>query len=305
DAVALLGVWGWRGTNDEGGKVALAAFEVIALNGRQVYVAFESDVMLKPQVHAAMERLSGFLKLRGADVAYIYLPAEAGRKVGADDFLAAGNTAADLIALAIPELRRPPGEPEPKVEQVDTFDDVPDEPGHQVLDDIAAFLDRYVAWPSKAQRDAVAIWIVHTYVFDAFDQNPRLAVLSSQKQCGKTRVMELVKFLARNARVHLSMSPAYMFRIIELEAPTLLVDEVDTIFGTKSKNDANEDLRGLLNGGWERGAPVGRVVGEGAGMVPKDFATFAPVALAGIGDCLPDTLMSRSVVIRMGRRAQN
>ena len=54
DAIALLGVWGWRGMNDEGGKVALAAWEQVALNGRQVYVAFDSDVMLKPQVHEAM-----------------------------------------------------------------------------------------------------------------------------------------------------------------------------------------------------------------------------------------------------------
>jgi hypothetical protein len=35
DAVALLGVWCWRGTNSEGGKVALAAWERIALNDRR------------------------------------------------------------------------------------------------------------------------------------------------------------------------------------------------------------------------------------------------------------------------------
>lgn len=130
DAVALLGVWSWRGTNEDGGKVALPAWESVALNGRQVYVAFDSDAMLKPQVHAAMERLGSFLESRGAEVAYIYLPpGEAGGKVGADDFLAAGNTTGDLLALATPELRnlvhRPPPRPrrpkaEPRsLEQVD------------------------------------------------------------------------------------------------------------------------------------------------------------------------------------------
>jgi hypothetical protein len=109
DAIALLGVWGWRGTNDEGGKVALAAFDQIAWNDRPVYVAFDSDVMLKFQVHAAMVRLSANLKLRGANVAFVSLPADLGLKVGADDFLAAGHTAADVIALATSELRRPPG----------------------------------------------------------------------------------------------------------------------------------------------------------------------------------------------------
>jgi hypothetical protein len=260
-------------------------------------------VMLKPQVYEAMSRFAAYLKHRDAQVAYIYLPSDAGQKVGADDFLAAGNTAADLIALATSELRKPPGEPAAPAEPADTFDDIPDEPGWRVLDAVAIVLDRYVAWPGARHRDAVALWIAHTYVFDRFDITPRLAVLSPQKECGKTRVMELVKFLSRRARFQLTMSAAYMFRIIEESAPTLLVDEADTIFGSHQKNDNHEDLRGLLNGGWERGATVGKMVGEGAGMVPKDFATFAPVALAGIGDFLPDTVAHRAVIIRMRRRA--
>ena len=62
--VALLGVWNFRGTNEFGGKSALADWEYIALNGRQVYIVFDSDVMLKPQVHAALARLKSFLEGR-------------------------------------------------------------------------------------------------------------------------------------------------------------------------------------------------------------------------------------------------
>lgn len=62
-AVALIGVWNWRGTNEKGGKVALPEWENVALNGRQVYVVFDSDVMLNPQVHAALSRLKAFLEL--------------------------------------------------------------------------------------------------------------------------------------------------------------------------------------------------------------------------------------------------
>jgi hypothetical protein len=64
-AVALLGVWNWRGTNDHGGKAALPEWESIALNGgRQVYIVFDSDVMLNPQVHAALARLRAFLEAK-------------------------------------------------------------------------------------------------------------------------------------------------------------------------------------------------------------------------------------------------
>ena len=63
-AVSLLGVWNWRGTNDAGGKTVLAAWESIALNNRRVFIAFDSDVMTKPEVHQALARLSGFLECK-------------------------------------------------------------------------------------------------------------------------------------------------------------------------------------------------------------------------------------------------
>jgi hypothetical protein len=63
-AVALIGVWSWRGRNEFGGKTALPEWEYIALNGRQVYIVFDSDVMLKPEVHAALTRLKSFLEGR-------------------------------------------------------------------------------------------------------------------------------------------------------------------------------------------------------------------------------------------------
>lgn len=62
--VTLLGVWGWRGRNGEGGLTALAEWDYVALNDREVYIVFDSDVMLKPQVHKAMVRLKAFLESR-------------------------------------------------------------------------------------------------------------------------------------------------------------------------------------------------------------------------------------------------
>jgi hypothetical protein len=87
--IDLLGVWNWRGTNDLGGKTALPDWELIALNGRTVFIVFDSDVSQKPSVQAAMLRLKSFLEMRGASVHIIHLPAgPAGEKVGLDDYLA-------------------------------------------------------------------------------------------------------------------------------------------------------------------------------------------------------------------------
>jgi hypothetical protein len=56
--IGLLGVWSWRGTNEWGGKTALADWESVALNDRKVYVVFDSDVTVKPAVHTALVRLT-------------------------------------------------------------------------------------------------------------------------------------------------------------------------------------------------------------------------------------------------------
>ena len=107
--VGLLGVWNWRGTNKEGGKTALADWEHIALNEREVLIIFDSDVMTKTSVYRALERLKAFLESRQAQVKLIYLPALEGQdKVGVDDYLVAGHTLNDLYQLATTELRRPP-----------------------------------------------------------------------------------------------------------------------------------------------------------------------------------------------------
>lgn len=74
-AVGLMGVWGWRGTNGHGGKVALPDWENIALNGRLVYLAFDSDVMTKLEVYKALVRLKQFLEHRKAKIKIVYLPA--------------------------------------------------------------------------------------------------------------------------------------------------------------------------------------------------------------------------------------
>ena len=84
--VDILGVWGWRGANAQGGKTALVDWEYIALKEREVYLAFDSDVTRKPEVAAALGRLKSFLEGRGARIRVIYLPDD-GSKVGLDDFL--------------------------------------------------------------------------------------------------------------------------------------------------------------------------------------------------------------------------
>lgn len=102
----------------------------------------------------------------------------------------------------------------------------------------------------------------------------------------------------RRPLITVNASPAAVYRSINDDPPTMLVDEADTIFGPKS--DSNEGLRGLLNAGHQRNRPAVRY--DGASNQVVTIPTFAMAALAGIG-AMPDTIEDRAVVIRMRRRA--
>ncbi len=114
--IGVVGVYGWRGTNDAGGKTALADMEWIAWNdGRKVHLAFDSDAMEKVEVHQALGRFAALLASKGAKVRYVYIPSTDGRKVGLDDYLAGGGRIDELLRNATDELERLPGD-EPDAE---------------------------------------------------------------------------------------------------------------------------------------------------------------------------------------------
>jgi hypothetical protein len=179
---------------------------------------------------------------------------------------------------------------------------VPD--GTKLLNDVCAFLGRFIAYPSEHAQIAHTLWIVHTHLMDAWDSTPRVAFLSPEPGSGKTRALEVSELLVPNAKEMVNMSTAYLFRRIgaEVGLPTLLIDEVDALFNGKSQ--AAEEIRGLLNAGHRRGAMVGRCVVHGKTVTTEESPAFCAAALAGLG-WLPDTLMSRSIIIRMRRRAPN
>jgi hypothetical protein len=145
------------------------------------------------------------------------------------------------------------------------------------------------------------LWVAQAHAIAAFDSTPRLALLSAEKQSGKTRAQEVAELIVPRPLAVVNISVPALFRSIPADGapPTIIMDEVDTIFGPKAP-DGSEDLRGLLNAGHRRGRPVLRCVGPNHNVVP--FPSFAPVMLAGIGT-LPDTIADRSIIIRMRRRA--
>lgn len=190
---------------------------------------------------------------------------------------------------------------EPGTEEYDAWERQDRNDGPALLDEVRDALNKFVVLPTKNAEVAVTLWIAATHAAPALYHFPRLAIRSPEKRCGKTRLLDIIHALCHRAIPTANISPAALYRIMGGDDPrTLLVDEADVIWGNKKQAEANEDLRGLINAGFERGRSVIRY--NVAIRDVEELPTFGFVALAGIG-ALPDTITDRSVNIVMRRRA--
>jgi hypothetical protein len=169
--------------------------------------------------------------------------------------------------------------------------------GAGLLDNLRDTLTRYIILPDHA-AEALALHIMHAWTIDAVDISPFLIIVSPTKQCGKTTLLILIYWLTPRSVLASNISGPAAYRFIEKEQPTLIVDEADSFVRE------DEAMRGILNSGHTKPAAyVIRCEGEGSKQEPREFSTWCPKVIASIGP-LADTLMDRSVQIRMRRKTR-
>ena len=158
--------------------------------------------------------------------------------------------------------------------------------GCALITEVEAYIRAYVTLLDPSYALVIALWLTATHAWAEFDAFPYLVVTSTTKRSGKTRLLELLFFVASNSRMVADISPAALYHTIDAEKPTLLIDEAEKF------SSANSEYRPLLNAGYRRGQTVKRHDG--------DYETYCPKAFALIGD-VHDTLRDRSVAIEMRR----
>jgi hypothetical protein len=141
-----------------------------------------------------------------------------------------------------------------------------------------------------------SLWIIGTYIFEAFDCFPYLTITSPTKRCGKTLFGEILELLCCRSTMSVNITEAALFRLVDSDKPTLIIDEAESL---RRDSERSRYLLAILQAGFRRGATVLRCVGKGREV--ERFSVFCPKAVLTIGN-LPDTLMDRSIVVPMRRR---
>jgi Protein of unknown function (DUF3631) len=169
-----------------------------------------------------------------------------------------------------------------------------------LLDSVYRYLARFLIL-TPAQKIALTLWVAHTHAFDAARCTPYLNIYSAQFSSGKTRVMEVLSGLARRPRFTASVSRAALVRIIGVKRETMFIDEWDQM--TKADKAKVADLLVILNAGYLEGGTATVNIPDGKnGWKPTDLSVFSPKAIAGVGDQLPETTVSRCIPIQMQRK---
>jgi putative DNA primase/helicase len=162
-----------------------------------------------------------------------------------------------------------------------------------LLSDVAKTVRRFIVCQQEV-ADAVSLWVAMTWFMDAVQIAPLAVITAPEKRCGKSQLLALIGKLSYRPLSASNISPAAMFRAVDVWQPTLLIDETDSFLKD------NEELRGIINAGHTRdSAYVVRVVGEE--LKPARFAIWGAKALAGIGH-LADTIMDRAILLELRRK---
>jgi hypothetical protein len=162
---------------------------------------------------------------------------------------------------------------------------------------VAEYLTTYMVLPERTPV-AVASWVVAAWLADVWDRFPHLAITIPEKRCGKTTLLDLLTLIVPKPRPTTNISPAALYRVIEQEHPTLLMDESQSL--VRRGSEASETIREILNAGIGKNAKVIRCGGERFDTI-QEFSVYCPKVFALIGN-LDGVLADRSLPVEMRRK---
>ena len=168
----------------------------------------------------------------------------------------------------------------------------------QLLHHIEVAIRKYVVVDEK-QLALLSAWVLHTWALEAFDYTPYLNIQGATSSVGKTLLAEVLEQLCWDGYLTGSVSESVLFRFIETKRPTLFLDELDKVLGSKVNGEA---ILHVLDTGFKRsGRALRNVPTKGGKWEAKGFSTFCPKAFQTIRTP-PGELVNRSIPIRMKRK---
>ncbi len=169
-------------------------------------------------------------------------------------------------------------------------------PPSDVLDLLESTIAQYLVC-SPAQRSVLALWILHTYTFQAAHFTPYLNIYSPLEESGKSTCMAILRSFCARPWWASGVSPAIFKKRVSVGHPTVLLDNWQTVFRGSDKNQ----FTGFLLNGCDQARDVASFDHLSETSTANLWQTFCPKAFAGL-ESLPPSLARHSIPIVLQRR---
>lgn len=160
-----------------------------------------------------------------------------------------------------------------------------------VYEPLVEKLDKIIDFYNIEDRDVLALWVIGTYFFPIFQAYPYL-IISGPRGSGKTKILDFLNCVSFNSVKLANTSVSALFRIVDSNLCTVLIDEAETL----KNGEESRDLGRILNAGYKSDANVLRTNPES--LAVEEFNTYSPKAIASINR-IDRVLGSRGIEINM------
>lgn len=173
--------------------------------------------------------------------------------------------------------------------------------GNALVRNVRAWLRRYVGL-SEAQTLVLALWALHTWVYDRLTRTTPYLEITGVSGSGKTTAMEALALISRNSEILNTLRTLYMCRRVEEQdgAVTLFIDEAERLNG-----NALGDQRSMLASGYRAGAVHGVSVGKQTvrfrSYCPKVFTSCRTLTTVLHNRCIPIWMERQHVEASLSR----
>ena len=170
----------------------------------------------------------------------------------------------------------------------------------QVVSDMEELIRQFFYFPPE--RDfwykMLAVWIYGTYYYMMFGQYPYL-LIDGVKGSGKSTIDTLVYKLAFNAKLSANSSAAALYRMINQQGGTVILDEMENLFDKRVLDSG--DIGSILKSGYTDVGRVYRVNVRNDEQVTVGFRIYGPKVISNING-VDEVLESRCINLRTPRR---
>jgi Protein of unknown function (DUF3631) len=153
-------------------------------------------------------------------------------------------------------------------------------------------INQHIALRHPHEALVIALWVMMAWVHEVAIHSTFLVATSAEPDSGKSTLLGVLYYLTPKPVNAVEVTAATVYRLIDREKATFILDEADDLFKRKV------DLSHIFNAAWDRSKKVPRMEKINGVSTTVWFSPFSPKIVGLLGMNMPRALRGRCIVIK-------